>query len=97
MDGRHFYTMVMADKDLELVRCIQGSTPAEDYVDIRHKPTGGGYRIAMHEILRADADQLFAVLKHERPARVMRRLVGDDCSREYRPSIRTIAQMSMAS
>ena len=98
MDGRAFWRAVEADPDLVVFACVEGETPAEDFVDVRNKVTGGGFRIPTKEIRRVPAADLIAVIRYERPARIMKAMSGD-AGGEPSPSVvpRSIAPVAVAS
>lgn len=77
MGGQTFWRAVDEATDLELMACVEGATPADDYVEVKHKPTGGCTRIPPGEILRVPAADLIAVIRYERPARIMKAMSGD--------------------
>lgn len=98
MGARDFWDAVKLDPDLEMASCVEGATPADDYVDVRHMPTGGGSRIPMSEICRVPAEDLVAVIKYERPSRIMKAVTGDAGSYGSLPAVlRCIAPVAVAS
>ncbi len=98
MDGRKFWRAVEADPDLEIAGCVEGPTPAQDYVDVRNVRTGGGSRIPVKEILRVPAADIIAVIRYERPARIMKAMTGDVGGEVSPPAVpRSIVPVAVAS
>lgn len=98
MDGRAFYDAVMADPDLVLRNCHEGKTPADDYVEVVHRPTGCASRIPVTEILRHKKDDLFGVMKFKRKPKIMQAMSGDAGSYGQLPCVsRSIEPVAIAS
>lgn len=98
MDGREFYDAVMADPDLELRNCHEGKTPADDYVEVVHKPTGCATRLPVREILRHSKSDLFGLMKFLRKPKIMVAVSGDAGGYGELPSVsRSIGPVSVAS
>ncbi len=72
MDGREFWRAVKEDPELEVVSVVEGANRAENHVVVCHLPSRAGHILPIREILRAPRDELFAVMKFERPARIMK-------------------------
>ena len=71
MDARQFWKIMREDDDLLLLRCVEGLTPAGDYLDIACLSIGGATRIGVNAILKTDEVDLMELLRFQRPARVM--------------------------
>lgn len=96
MDGYEFYGMVERDPELQLVACVQGPRPEDDYVEVRFLPYGGGCRIAISAILASKPEDLIAVMRFERPATIMKPHNAVGCSREHPAAIRMISKIARA-
>lgn len=72
MDGREFWWAVADDPELEVASVVEGASQAENHVVVRHLPSRAGHMLPIREILRVPRDELFAVMKFERPARIMK-------------------------
>lgn len=72
MDGREFWRAVDEDPELEVASVVEGASQAENHVVVRHLPSRAGHILPIREILRVPRDELFALLKFERPARIMK-------------------------
>ncbi len=87
MDGREFWRAVAEDPELEVVSVAEGASQAEDHVVVRHLPSRAGHSLPIREILRVPCDELFAVMKFERPARIMKSWNARPGRRTVRPAI----------
>ena len=106
MDGRELWRAVEKDPELEVVACVEGATPAGDHIVVRYLPSGAGHILPIREILRVSRAELFAMLKFERPARLMktwnslsgRRMLASAFKRIVEPSVeRSVEPVLVAS
>jgi len=79
LTGHEFYRKILSHDDIEWLGVIEGPSPAEDEVLVKHTKTGVKHAVSTRSIIEATWGELEAVFTFKREPRIMiqlTRIVG---------------------